>query len=125
MDGVVHFEIPADDLDRAKEFYSEIFGWKMNDMPEMKYVIAWTGETDPESGTLKEKGMINGGMMQRDPEVSHPVITIDVKDIDESMMKIKEMGGEELKAKMEVGDMGYAAYFKDTEGNVMGLWQNK
>ena len=125
MDKVVHFEIPADDIERAKKFYSEIFGWIVNDMPEMEYTTLTTAETDEETHMLKEVGAINGGMMKRDPEIQCPVVTIEVKDIDTALGKIMEMGGTMIKEKMEVPDMGFAAYFRDPEGNILGLWQNK
>jgi predicted enzyme related to lactoylglutathione lyase len=123
MDRIVHFEIPADDLARAKKFYSTVFGWKMNEMPEMEYVLVGTVESD-QNGMPKEPGAINGGMMERQEPVKAPVITISVKSIDEAAKTIEKHGGKMIRPKMPVGDMGFAAYFKDTEGNVIGLWQN-
>jgi len=123
MDKVVHFEIPADDIERAKKFYSEIFGWKINAIPEMNYTIVNTGSTDNE-GMVQEKGYINGGMLKRNEAVKNPVITINVDDIKSTISKIENAGGKLIKEPMKVGDMGLAAYFKDSEGNVMGLWQS-
>ena len=71
----------------------------------------------------KEPGAINGGMMKRQHLVTSPVITINVQDIHEALKKVKKMGGEVIRGKMQVGEMGHAAYFKDTEGNIIGLWQ--
>jgi uncharacterized protein len=124
MDKVIHFEIPADDIKRAEDFYQEVFGWKINDMPEMNYVIVHTGPTD-ELGMLKEQGFINGGMMKRKGEFKNPVITINVDDIDKTTVKILAKGGKVIKDKMDVGEMGYTAYFIDCEGNMVGLWENK
>ena len=123
MDKIVHFEIPADNLARAKKFYSTVFGWKMNEMPEMDYVIVQTVELD-ENGMPKEQGAINGGMLKREDPVKSPVVTISVKSIDEAAKTIEKNGGKIIRSKMPVGDMGFAAYFKDTEGNAIGLWQN-
>lgn len=123
MDKVVHFEIPADNLARAKKFYNTVFGWKMNEMPQMEYVLVGTAESD-ENGMPKEPGAINGGMMERQDPVKSPVITINVKSIDQAAATIEKNGGKVIRPKMPVGDMGFAAYFKDTEGNVIGLWQN-
>jgi predicted enzyme related to lactoylglutathione lyase len=123
MDRVVHFEIPADNLARAKKFYNTVFGWKMNEIPEMEYVMVGTVESD-EDGMPKETGAINGGMLERQDPVKSPVITINVKNIDQAAEAIEKNGGKIVRPKMAVGDMGYAAYFKDTEGNVIGLWQN-
>ena len=123
MDKIVHFEIPADNLARAKKFYSTVFGWKMNEMPEMDYVLVQTVESD-ENGMPKEPGAINGGMLKREDPVKSPVVTISVKSIDEAAKTIEKNGGKIIRPKMPVGDMGFAAYFKDPEGNAVGLWQN-
>ena len=122
MDSVVHFEIPVDNLERGKKFYKSTFGWKTNDFPELKYVIMQTTEIG-KNMMPKEVGMINGGMMKRNEMVKYPVLTIDVDDIDSALNKIEKNGGKILAKKMSVGDMGYSAYFKDSEGNVVGLWE--
>ncbi len=122
MDKVVHFEIPADDLPRAQKFYTSVFGWKMESVPEMEYILIGTTPAD-EKGMPMEPGGINGGMMKRQSPLNSPVITIDVQNIDEAMKKVKKMGGKTVREKMQVENMGYAAYFKDTEGNIIGLWQ--
>ena len=123
MDKVVHFEIPADDVERAKKFYKKVFDWKMESFPDMEYTMIQTTAVD-EDHMPTEPGSINGGMMKRQDPVKCPVITIAVQDIEETMKIVKKMGGESVRGKMHVADMGYAAYFKDTEGNVIGLWQN-
>jgi hypothetical protein len=123
MDKVVHFEIPADNLARARKFYSTVFGWKMNEVPEMQYTLVGTLETD-EKGMPKEAGAINGGMLERQDPVKAPVIIISVDNMDRAAATIEKNGGKIIRAKMPVGDMGFAAYFRDTEGNVIGLWQN-
>jgi hypothetical protein len=122
MDKVVHFEIPADNLARARKFYGTVFGWKMNEMPEMQYTLVGTVETD-EKRMPKEAGAINGGMLERQDPIKVPVITISVDDMDQAAAKIEKNGGKIIRARMPVGDMGFAAYFRDTEGNVIGLWQ--
>ncbi|HUD20699.1 MAG TPA: VOC family protein [Candidatus Saccharimonadales bacterium] len=123
MNKVVHFEIPADDLERAKKFYGSTFGWQLKDEPEMDYVIARTVEAD-DKGVPKEPGAINGGMAKRDGIVKVPSFAIDVSDIDEVLETIKAAGGEVVREKTSVGEMGSIAYFKDTEGNLLSLWQN-
>lgn len=90
----------------------------------MDYTIFHTGPTDKE-GMSQEPGFINGGMMKREGELKNPIITIDVPDIEKTFDKIVGQGGKIIRKKMDVGDMGYSAYFKDSEGNIMGLWQNK
>jgi predicted enzyme related to lactoylglutathione lyase len=64
-------------------------------------------------------------MAKRNNTIKSPVITINVEDIDASLDKIVEAGGKVVQKKTAVGDMGHSAYFKDSEGNIMGLWQNK
>jgi hypothetical protein len=122
---VVHFEIPLDDVERGRKFFAEAFGWTINPLPEMEYTLVGTAPTD-ETGMLTEAGSINGGMFARGAQSpsSAPVITIDVDDIDEALRKIESLGGSTVAPRMPVGDMGFTAYFKDAEGNVLGLWQN-
>ena len=123
MGKVVHFEIPADDLSRAKKFYSTVFGWRMNEMPEMEYVMVGTTESD-ENGMPRQPGAINGGMMRRQDPLRHPVVTIDVESIDDALARVRDNGGQVVREKLPVGDMGFTAYFKDSEGNIIGLWQS-
>lgn len=123
MGKVVHFEIPADDLPRAKKFYSTVFDWKASDVPEMEYVMLGTTESD-ENGMPKQPGAINGGMMKRQDPLKHPVVTIDVENIDDALARVKKNGGQVVREKLAVGDVGFTAYIRDSEGNVIGLWQN-
>ena len=119
---VVHFEIPFDDGDRARSFYKELFDWQVMEMPEMGYTIVMSGPSSDSGPT--ESGFINGGMLSREQgATSGPVIVIDVDDIDAKLVKIEETGGSTVVGKTAVGDMGFAAYFTDPEGNVMGLWE--
>lgn len=120
---VVHFEIPADDLDRVQSFYREAFGWRLNPMPEMSYTMVTTVEPD-ESGRPAEPGAINGGMRPRGEPVTRPVIVVNVDDIDQSLQRIRELGGDVVEGRSAVGDMGYSAYATDPEGNVVGLWES-
>lgn len=126
MDGVVHFEIPAQDLDRARNFYASIFGWKLTEMPMgdgESYVILHTTEVD-EKNMPKNPGAINGGMMKISSAAKNPVVVINVPSIDERIGQIEAAGGKLVAPKMTVMDMGYYAYVEDTEGNVIGIWEN-
>ena len=125
MDKVIFFEIPADNLARARAFYSTVFDWKMNEIPQMHYTQVGTVEADSLGvrGKPKEPGAINGGMLQRHDSVKYPVIYISVKNIDEAAATIEKNGGKIIQPRTPVGNFGFAAYFKDTEGNVVGLWQ--
>jgi uncharacterized protein len=119
---VAHFEIPADDVERAKKFYREVFGWRMDPVPNMEYTLVRTAETD-DKGMIKELGAINGGMMKRQAPIEHPVITIVVESIDASLKMIKKQGGKMVQKKMPIQGMGFSAYFIDPEGNLMGLFE--
>ena len=94
MNRVVHFEIPADDLERAKKFYRENFGWAMNELgPDMgNYVLVHTGPSD-EQGMPQEKAFINGGLMPRDPTAPGPVLVIAVDDADAAVEKVRKSAG--------------------------------
>jgi len=126
MDKVVHFEIPADDQARAKEFYSSIFEWEVNDADMGGGVVYTTVKTVPTDETMqaKEPGAINGGIMKRSSDTPAPVITIQVGSIDEALKKIEAGGGSTVQPRTEIPNMGAFAYFKDTEGNAMGLWES-
>lgn len=122
-DSVIYFEVPVDNEDRAREFYSRAFGWTANAMPEINYTLLSTTESD-QNRTPKEPGAINGGMFKRGLYgLEHPLVTIRVTSIENTLQSIEKLGGKRMGEKMPVGDMGFAAYFKDSEGNVVGLFQ--
>ena len=120
---VVHFEVPYDDAERAQSFYADVFGWRLQPMPEMQYTIVSTGPATDE-GMPAEPGYIGGGMGQRGELLSKPVITIAVDDVNDALDRIRANGGSAIGEPIPVGEMGIAAYFEDSEGNRMGLWQN-
>lgn len=124
MDKVVHFEIPADDVTRAKEFYGSVFDWGLQTMDEMDYTLVLTTQVDERTQMPTEPGAINGGLVRRSADAPAPVITVNVDSIEDAMKKIEAGGGSIVKPRTEMGGMGAYAYFKDTEGNVIGLWEN-
>jgi uncharacterized protein len=121
--GVVHFEIPADDKERANSFYQSAFGWNLSPMQGMDYTIAITTPSDQQTGMPTTPGAINGALFPRSDNLRTPIITIDVEDMDAALAQVESAGGSVAQAKDAVPGMGYYAYFKDTEGNIMGLWQ--
>ena len=123
MDGVVHFEIPADDAERAKAFYSTVFDWEMQDFPDMQYTIMMTTPIDEQSQRPTTPGAINGGLMSRSKETPTPVITIGVDSVEEALKKVEAQGGTVITPSTPIPGMGAFGYFKDSEGNVMGLFQ--
>jgi predicted enzyme related to lactoylglutathione lyase len=122
MNRVVHFEIPADDLDRAKKFYGDNFGWRLNQLgPEMgSYVLVQTGPTDAQ-GMPQDKAFINGGLMKRDPSARSPVLVLAVDDADAAVEKIKKSGGRLVGEILDIPNVGRYARVQDTEGNVIGV----
>jgi uncharacterized protein len=120
---VVHFEVPYDDAERARGFYAEVFGWQIHHIPELSYDIVSTGPVS-DQGMPTEPGFIGGGLAERGETVARPAIVIAVEDLDETLEQVRAKGGSAVGDKVPVADMGTAAYFQDSEGNLMGLWQN-
>ncbi len=126
MDKVVHFEIPVDDVARAREFYASAFEWELNEADMgggNMYTMVTTTAIDDATRLPTEPGAINGGLFQRTADTPTPVITIDVTSIDESLKKVEAGGGSTVQPRAEIPNLGAYAYFKDSEGNVVGLWE--
>ncbi len=127
MDSVVHFEIPAENVERARKFYSSIFGWDLQDWPMpdgSTYVGIHTVPIDEKTREPVKPGAINGGMLPRNEHVKSPVLAINVDSIDDRVKKIEAAGGKLLAPKVSIMDMGFYAYASDCEGNVIGLWED-
>lgn len=112
---IIWFEIPADKPERAKKFYGDLFGWKINPMPGMgDYWHIDTGGPDASP---------DGAMMAR----MHPQHTItnyvNVASVTKSMAKVVKLGGKICKPKTAVPGMGYLAICQDTENNTFALWE--
>lgn len=113
---IVHFEIPADDVQRAQKFYRRAFGWKISDPWKMDYFLVETRKKGEEG--------INGGLMPRKMPGQPFMNYIAVKSIDASLKKVEAAGGSVCMPKTEIGTgMGWIALFQDTEGNMMGFHQ--
>lgn len=123
MDKVVHFEIPFDDKARAMKFYSECFGWKLMDMPEMQYVMASSVEVD-EMQMPKEPGAINGGLFQRPQEAPNPTIYVGVQSVEAAIKTVSAAGGKVVTPRTPIPGMGAFARVADSEGNVIGLFES-
>jgi uncharacterized protein len=131
MPTIVHFEIPADDVERSSKFYSDLFGWKIEKWPGMdsdggggggsSNMEYWVITTTDEKGN---KALIGGGMTKR--QKPHEQITnfIDVKSVEEYSSKIEKLGGKVVVPKMAVPEMGYFAVCHDTENNSFGIWES-
>jgi uncharacterized protein len=116
MPSVVHFEITADDLERAIKFYTDIFGWRIRKQHgEESY---WLIESNPE---LKQG--ITGALVQRSFPEDSTILTFDVASIDDCARKIVRAGGKILRPKDSVPGIGYAQYCQDSEGNLFAILQ--
>lgn len=126
MDKVVLFQIPVDDMERAKKFYQEVFGWEISAIPGSggNYHAATTVPVD-EKGQPKVPGGINGGLFQRGTHGLEGItIDINVSSIDEYMKKIEAASGKTVMPKIPILNFALFALIMDTEGNIIGLWED-
>lgn len=110
MAKVEHFEIPADDLDRAKTFYAGVFGFRFSEWDDQTSMI----EAGPSGGI--------GGDLHLRSEVPHPTIVITVDDLDDTLAAVVAAGGEQVGKVEQLDANSRYAYFRDTEGNVVGVF---
>ena len=117
----VHFEIHAEDQDRAQRFYEAMFGWTFTAWGDSGYRLVDTGSEGPG---------INGGLLRRhgpSPAGGEPVAawicTVEVDDVDAYAAKAEANGGSLALPKMAIPGVGWLAYVKDTEGNILGIMQ--
>ena len=121
---VVHFEIPADDPDRATKFYRELFGWEIQKFAGVGAPEYWTVSTVPKDAkSMTARPGVNGGLMRRQHPNHPPVNYIAVESVDEYTKKAKRFGATEVMPKTAVKEMGWFVWLKDTEGNVFALWE--
>lgn len=117
MGRVVHFEITADDPDRAAAFYRKAFGWQIADWGgPFKYFLATTGSQD--------KPGINGAIMDRQSQHQAVINSIEVETWEQGARDVIDAGGKVLTEKTPIPGMGYFAYCHDTEGNVFGIFES-
>ena len=120
MFSVVHFEIPADDVERAKKFYGELFGWKIEKFTGPTPMEYWEIMTSAEKGDM---GLLGGGMMKRQTPEQLITIYINVPDVDGYADKVTRLGGRVCFPKTAVPGMGYFAVCLDSENNGFGIWE--
>ncbi len=125
MNRVVHFEIHADDIERCKYFYSEVFGWTFEDYTEYVGSPYFGIITGPD-----EAPGINGGLIKREKPLrelvegyNSYVCTLLVEDYDEAHDKILAAGGKVVFGKHALPGMAWQGYYQDTEGNEFGIHQ--
>jgi uncharacterized protein len=126
MNPVVHFEMPADNMNRMTEFYSKVFGWQTKAMGEEmgNYVVVSTTETD-EKGRPLMAGSINGGfyMRKNGQPANHPSIVVAVDDLNASLKEVTKSGGKVINEPTKIPGIGLYASITDTEGNLISLLQ--
>lgn len=119
---IVHFEIPADDIEKLRKFYSDLFGWKIQRSPgPIEYWLIETVSVDEKMQPLKPG--VNGGMYKKEQPEFKPVNYISVESIDEYIEKTKTLGGKILQPKQEVPNVGWVAVAIDPEGNQFAMLQ--
>ncbi|HWB41999.1 MAG TPA: VOC family protein [Gemmatimonadales bacterium] len=122
---IVHFEIPADQPERAAKFYRELFGWEINRYEGgdigMDYWMVQTVPTDAEGRPARQG--VNGGLMKRMYEHQPPVNYISVDSVDDFLAKAERLGAKVLMGKHPVPGMGWFAQLSDPEGNLFAIWE--
>ena len=123
--GVVHFDIPATDPEKLSQFYTQLFGWKIEKM-QMGDTEYWVTNTVPvgEDFMPAVPGAINGGIYKRQEAQQGPVNYVNVESVDEYVNKARGLGAKVLMGKMPVPQMGWYALLQDPDGNPFGVWQN-
>ena len=120
MPTIVHFEVPADDVERSRKFYSDLFGWKMEKWPGMESGMEyWIINTTDNEGSKA----VGGGMMKRQNPQQGITNFIDVTSVDEYSAKVQSLGGKIVAPKQAVPTMGFFAVCLDTENNTFGIWE--
>jgi predicted enzyme related to lactoylglutathione lyase len=118
MPTIVHFDVTAENPERAKRFYQKIFDWKIERPPgPMDYHLIATTDLDGKDG-------VGGGLGKREGPEPGIIIYIGVKSVDEYVSKVEKLGGKVIQPKMAVPGWGYLAVCLDTENNAFGLWQD-
>ncbi|MFA7153446.1 MAG: VOC family protein [Methanoregulaceae archaeon] len=122
MSNIAYFEVPADDLKRAKKFYTEILGWEFNpsQVPNIP-VEYWNIST----GKSAKDTLNMGGLYQRKEQSSRILMYAVVDDIDTALQKVEKLGGKILSPKMSLDTVGNLVTVIDSEGNLIGLWERE
>jgi predicted enzyme related to lactoylglutathione lyase len=122
---IIHFEIPAENIEKLRGFYEKVFGWKIVKSPpgmvDMEYWLIQTVPTDNE-GMLLRPG-VNGGMYKRNMAGATSVNYVAVEDIDKALREAKRLGAKVISDKMEIPKVGWIAILKDPDDNPIGMLQ--
>ena len=119
---IIHFEIPADDVEKLKRFYEEVFGWKITQAEgPIEYWVIQTVPVDPNGMPLRPG--VNGGMYKKQQPENKPINYFVVESINDFLAKIEKLGGKVIQPKEEVPNVGWIAAAVDPEGNQFALIQ--
>lgn len=112
---IIHIEFAAKDPKASATFYGDVFGWKIQDMPEMNYIMFESGDD------------LGGGFPEIDGELMNTgdvIVYIDTDDIPATLREIKSAGGKTLIPETEIPETGWFAFFEDPAGNRVGLYKS-
>ncbi|MCI0503367.1 VOC family protein [Candidatus Micrarchaeota archaeon] len=128
MGNIAYFEIPAEDIERAKKFYMKVFGWDIQNYPvegvAPGYQAVMTGKPENVKGPNYEMSQLNAGGMTKRMFPGQPITSyVQVEDVDKSLALVKMSGGKQHGEKIKIPNIGTIAFITDTEGNILGLWQ--
>ena len=119
---IVHFEIPANNVEKVKGFYEQVFGWKIIQAEgPIEYWLIQTVPVD-QNGMLQRPG-VNGGMYKKMEPENKPINYFAVESISDFIAKIEKLGGKVIQPKQEVPNVGWIAAAEDPEGNQFALLQ--
>lgn len=110
---ITHIDIPVDDMERAKAFYSGLFGWEIQEMPGYEGYPMWRAPNQ----------ISGGGLAPRDESLDRPRSYVEVDSIDDVLAKVTEAGGRVVLPRTEISPTSWWAAFVDTEGNEIGLYE--
>ena len=111
---IVHYEIPANDVEKLRKFYEECFGWKFSNanMPGAEYWMFSTG-----------KSSLGGGIYKKQDANERPKNYVHVESVDAAVVTFQQAGGSIVVQKQDVPGVGFIAVGLDPEGNMVGLYQ--
>ena len=123
MANIAYFEVPADNVGRAKKFYHSLFGWNIEPTKTPGAAMKSMEYQDISTGEPQEKTLSMGGMYKRQMPGTPFVPYVMVEDIDKVIAKVEKLGGKMVMPKMKIESVGFTAIIQDTEGNVIGIWK--
>ncbi|PKK82408.1 MAG: hypothetical protein CVT49_13805 [candidate division Zixibacteria bacterium HGW-Zixibacteria-1] len=116
MNGFCHIEIPCIDFEKIGKFYTDVFGWNVQVIPEMNYAM-FQAPSGPGGGFSKQSKIAKEAGI---------VLYIEVEEIGAALKKIEKAGGKTIRAKIQISpEIGYMGIFADVEGNSIGLWSKQ